>query len=197
MVMDGSSIEVVNLKEVQNYLDRFSDETFEDAKEVFKEAVLDAANTVKGNFGTKLQTRSGSLRRSIQQQVSGTDLESLSASIFGARFAGGQELVYTLTQEFGATITAKNKYMGVPGGPYLNIPLSANKTPAGVTRFGAREVFAAGGYIAGRAVFSKAGTAMFALVKQVRVPASLGMREAADDEIPTILSKLKRVIGDY
>ena len=128
------SVEFVNLREVTAYMEAFPEETFKDAKEVFSKAVLDAQGRVTSNFGPKLQTRSGSLRRSIQTSVEGTNLESLDARIYGARYAGGNELVYTLTQEFGAEITAKNKYKNVPGGPYLNVPLAANKTPAGVMR---------------------------------------------------------------
>jgi len=109
-------------------------------------------------------------------------------------------LVYTLTQEYGATIKAKKAYRNVPGGPYLNIPTKANKTAAGVTRLTARMVFDRGGYIQRTAskkwgVFLK-NQMMFALVKQVDIPPRLGMREAAADEVPTILYKLQQMIGE-
>jgi hypothetical protein len=59
----------------------------------------------------------------------------------------------------------------------------------------AREVFNAGGFIAKKTVFNAAGEPMFWLVKSVRIPARLGMLEAAEDEIPTILSDLQAIIG--
>jgi len=191
------SVEVINLSETFRYIERMPEETFEDAQFVFRTAVLAADSQVKGNFGKTLKTRSGTLRRSIQTSVEGTNLETLDARIFGAKFSGGEQLVYTLTQEFGAEIKAKNAYKNIPGGPFVNIPLSANKTPAGVQRLGAREVFNAGGYIRGRAVFSHDDKPMFALVKKVTIPAALGMIEAAEDQVPTILSSLQRKIGEY
>ena len=191
------SVEIINLSETLRYLERMPEETFDDAHDAFQVAVLAADAQVKGNFGGKLQVRTGTLRRSIQTSVEGTDLRTLDARIYGAKFAGGEQLVYTLTQEFGATIKAKRAYKGVPGGPYLNIPLAANKTAAGVQRMSAREVFGAGGYIRGRAVFSHDDKAMFALVKEVKVRPALGMIEAAEDQVPTILSTLQRRVGDY
>ncbi len=191
------SVEVVNLQETFRWIERMPEETFDDAYDVFSKAVLDADSQVKGNFGKTLKTRSGTLRRSIQTSVEGTTLKDLNARIFGAKYAGGEMLAYTLTQEFGATIKAKKAYKGVPGGPYLNIPLSANLTAAGVQRLSAREVFSAGGYIRGRAVFSHDDRPMFALVKEVTVGPAWGLIEAAEDQVPTILSALQRMIGEY
>jgi hypothetical protein len=88
--------------------------------------------------------------------------------------------------------------LGVPGGPYLNIPTSANKTASGVTRLQAREVFNRGGYITQTkggvwGVFLL-GQMMFSLKKQVKIPARLGMIDAAEDEVPTLLNKLRNVL---
>lgn len=197
---DNFEIKIKNLGEVKQYLKDLPDDTFVQAKKVFQKAVINADATVKRNFGFKIQSRSGSLRRSLGTSVSGNDLDSLRASTYGAAFAGGSALVYTLAQEFGATIRAKNKYRNVPGGPYLNIPLKPNKTAAGVTRLTAKTVFSLGGYIQRTArkkwgVFLK-GQMMFVLVKKVQLKPRLGMRKAADDEIPTILSQLVDLIGE-
>ena len=198
-------VEIVNLKAVGDYLNDMPEETFKDAKEVFQKAVVDADAQVKSNFGSSIQSRSGSLRRSLGMQVSGTSIASLSASIFGAASVGGSALKYTLAQEFGAQgpnrIVAKRAYRKVPGGPYLNIPLAANKTAAGVMRMNARQVFSQGGYIAQSKsknwiVFLK-GEPMFVLKKSVELKPRLGMVKAAEDQVPTILSKLQDMIGDY
>ncbi|KKN41610.1 hypothetical protein LCGC14_0721430 [marine sediment metagenome] len=202
MAGDGFKVEAVNLAEVQQYLDDLPEDTFDDAKLVFQTAVLEAHKTVSKNLKSKLNSRTGTLARSIRTEVKGTTLRTLRAALFGARDVGGKELVYTLVQEFGTgglpggVIRAKNAYKGVPGGPYLNIPVGVNLTPAGVQRLSAREVFSQqGAHIRGRAVFV-GDKMMFALVKQVKIKPRLGMRDAVDAEIPTVLSSLQDLIGE-
>lgn len=200
--MAGSNLSVraLNLAEVMDYLDDFPEETFEDAKLVFRKAVLAADAEVKGNLRSKLKSRSGTLRRSLGVSVTGTNLANIKASTFGRSSVQGEPVPYTLTQEYGATIKAKKAYRKVPGGPYLNIPLRANKDASGVTRLNARQVFDQGGYLLrgtlGWAVMSGDDKAMFILVKKVTIPARLGMRDAADNQIPTILSQLQHLIGE-
>lgn len=188
-------VDVINLAEVQQYLDELPEDTFNKSKNIFTDAVFVAHGTVAKNLTTKLKIRTGTLARSVRTEVEGTKLKNLRASLYGARDLGGKQLVYTLTQEFGATIKAKRAYKGVPGGPYLNIPIGSNLTPAGVQRLGAREVFNQGGYIVGRTVMLK-GEVMFALVKQVKIPPRLGMRDAVDEQIPTVLSSLQKLLGE-
>ena len=201
------SIEFVNLAGVERYLKDLPDEIFKDAKTVFKKAVLEAQAEVESNFGASLKSRTGALKRSINTYVEGKDIGSLRASLYGAASAKGTQMIYTLMQEYGGEVVAKNAYKNVPGGPYLNIPTGANKTPSGVQKLSAREVFNRGGYLVhgsrGWAVMLKGGKmgkgrprAMFALVKKVTIPAKLGMRDAAEDQVPVILARLIRLIGE-
>ena len=194
------TIDAVNFAEFERYLKDLPEEIFDDGKKVFKKAVLDAQSQVESNFGPKLKSRTGVLKRSINTSVSGKDIDSLEASLYGSASAKGSQMVYTLMQEYGGEVVAKNAYRTVPGGPYLNIPTRSNKTAAGVMRLGPREVFRQGGYIAKTkknqwGVFLK-GQMMFVLVKKVTIPAQLGMREAAEDQVPTILSRLQNLIGE-
>lgn len=193
-------IESMSLADVRDYILDIPEKSFDDAKMVFKKAVIAADSEIKGRFGSEIQSRTGSLRRSLGTFVDGNQLSNLQASIYAAAYAAGVPLVYTMAQEFGGTIKAIDKYKKVPGGPYLNIPVFSNLTAAGVMRMGAREVFKAGGYIAkfgGRkwGVFLK-GKMMFVLRKEVTLKPRLGMIDAAEKQIPTILSSLQNLIGE-
>lgn len=195
--MSSLSVEIRNLAEVQDYINQVPEEEFTQAKTAFQEAAFAADKEVKGNTRNKLHVRTGMLRRSIRASVSGTDLGNLKASIFSVSVVDGQPVIYAPIHEKGGTVRAIDKYKRVPGGPYLNIPARANKTAAGVMRMPAREVFQRGGYIrringakAKWGVFMD-GKMMFSLVKEVKIPARLGMVKAAEGQIPTLLSKLK------
>lgn len=192
------NVELSGHREAMDYLRRLPGNMYEGARKAMADATTKADAQVKKNLRTKLSVRSGALRRSIRVSVAGASLADLRASIYSASLAGGQEIVYAPVHEFGATIKAKNAYKGVPGGPYLNIPAKANKTASGVTRMQAREVFAKGGHLVrfGRkwAVYLD-GRRMFSLVKSVKIPARLGMGDAAEAQVPTLLSKLAQ-LGD-
>jgi len=193
------SVDVSGVDEIQTYLARFPEEAFQGAKKVFQKAVLNAANEVKAF--RNLNTRTGALRRSIQQQVSGTSLKDLHASVYSAQGAGANEVKYAPIQEYGGVVTAIDKYLKVPGGPYLNIPIADNLTPAGVMRESAREVFNSGmGHIrkakSGKWFVFKGDKLMFVLVKSVTLKERLGMRDAAEAEIPTLLAGLREMIGE-
>jgi len=199
MVVD-LSVDVTNLQEVVDFLNAMPVETFGQAKTVFRQAVIRTDKQIKDNATNILKVRTGNLKRSFMFDVAGTNVHNLRARVYSASVVGGKPVIYAPLHEgkpdgSDTTIRAIDKYMGVPGGPYLNIPAPANKTPSGVTRMKAREVFNAGGFIAKKTVFNAAGEPMFWLVKSVRIPARLGMLEAAEDEIPTILSDLQAIIG--
>jgi len=134
------------------------------------------------------------LAKSIKPKTTGTSIESLHSEVF-------TDSIYARIHESGGTINAKNKYINVPGGPFLNIPLSANKTPAGVMRENARSVFASGGYIfkskkGNWIVMSGNDVPMFVLKKQVTIPARLEFVKTATDEVPTLISNLNKVLLD-
>ena len=160
---------------------------------VQKDVVLNSFNNSGGALpSNKLTSRSNVLRDSILTSNKGDRLNNLSSDVFS-------NVIYAPLQEFGGTVKAKNKYLNVPGGPYLNIPLSPNKTAAGVMRFSAKDVFLSqGGFIFKSSkgnwiVRNKEGQNMFVLKKQVTVPARLGMNKAAENEIPTLLGKLNDI----
>lgn len=185
-----------NVQEVNEWLKILPEETFTAAKTIFHKRLFEAKATTQQNATTKLHVRTGALKRSIHFEVKGTSIKTLRASLHAAGKVGGQTIKYAPINEYGGTIRAKNAYTRVPGGPYLNIPAPDNKTPAGVMRMGAREVFNQGGEIKGRAVYLN-GVAMFYLVKSVDIPARLGMNDAADDVVPSLLRDLQLQIGGY
>lgn len=188
-------IEIRGLQEVLDSLENLPEELFEETREIFKERTFAAHRKVTSNLvGGPMYSRTGLLRKSIRTQVSGNSLDNLRAGVYSAGKVRGQDVVYAPIHEFGGTVRAKRAYKGVPGGPYLNIPTRHNKTPAGVTRMSARDVFNAGGYIArmrsgvyGVFVDNKL---MYTLHKEVRIKARLGMRDAVEGEIPTLLSQI-------
>ena len=186
----AQNIEVIGLDEVSEILNKLPEHSFDAAKQAFRKAALETHNTVEARIGngSPLHNRTGRLRRSIQFRTDGQSLQTLKSKVFS-------DVVYAPIHETGGTIKAKDKYLRVKGGPYLNIPLSANKTAAGVMRMGAREVFNAGGFIikskkGNYLVMSGTGQPMFVLKKQITIPARLGMMDAANDSIPTLLSTL-------
>lgn len=190
----AQNVEVIGLDEVNQMINQIPFWEFEATKKAISKATLEVQSRVKGNFnsGDGLHSRSGRLRRSIQTSITGTTMTTVSGRVYS-------DMVYAPIQETGGTIRAKDKYLRVAGGPYLNIPLSANKTAAGMMRMGAREVFNAGGFIikskkGNYLVMSGAGQPMFVLKKQVTIPARLGMMKASDDSVPTLLSELSRVL---
>ena len=196
---DDFKVEVKNLAEINQYLQQMPENLFDDTKKVFQTAVLKADTKVKSNLTTILKSRTGMLRRSMHTSVKGTTLKTLRASTYSLANVGGTPVVYAPIHEYGGTITAINKYSGVPGGPYLNIPTGSNKTPAGVMKATAKTIFAEGGYIQksrkGNWGVFLGSKMMFVLKSRVKIPARLGMRDAAEDQIPTILSSLKELAG--
>lgn len=195
--MPAVTVKIVGAQEVHALLDTLGDRWFDAARTEFKDAAArvhrTVSNRVRDGSGDTLHSRTGQLRRSLQFRVYGDALRTLGSEVFSdSSFAS-----YAAVHEFGATIRAKDKYVRVPGGPYLNIPLDVNKTPAGVQRQSAREVFRGGGYIVksrtGRyLVMSGDHRPMFVLVKQVTIPARLRLHQSAVDEIPTLLGNLAR-----
>lgn len=180
-------------EEVRRLLEKMPEHVFKQTKTAISKAVFRAHAIVSENTRSKLHIRTGALRRSIQNVVTGNDMNSLYGSVWS-------DMIYAPLQEFGGTIRPKNnKYARVPGGPYINIPLMPNKTPAGVMRSTARQVFTAGGYIgkskAGNwIVFSHSGKPMFILVKQAKIPPRLGMIKAQEDVVPQLLNDLEHIL---
>ncbi len=191
-------VSVVGVEDVQRLLDRLPSYWYKEARAVFKESVFKVhkkvSDRVRTGANNTLHSRTGALRRSLQPRIYGNDLKTLGGEVY-------TKLSYAPIQETGTgvlpggVIKAKNAYRGVPGGPYLNIPLGDNKTPSGVQRRSAKSVFSTGGFIiksrSGKyLVMDHNGVPMFVLVKSVSFPGRLKMRETAEKEIPTLLSNL-------
>jgi hypothetical protein len=190
----GFQVETRGVEEVKQFIDKLPENSFDVAKDAFRESVTDAANKVKSFVNLKVRT--GNLRRSIGQEVKGSTLKDLQASIYSAQGSGGSQVVYAPIQEFGGTVKAKDKYKWVKGGPYLNIPTINNLTAAGVMRMTAWEVFdQPGAHVRGKGVFI-GDKIMFTLVKSVTLTERLGMRAAMEDQIPTLLSTIKEQLGE-
>lgn len=194
-------VKVLNLAEIEEYFKELPENTFKDAKVVFQRAVIKAHRKTQQILKWRLHKRTGMLARSMRMSVTGKCLDKLRASNYSVSAIGSASIPYAPIQEKGGTIHAKKAYKNTPGGPYLNIPTSSNKTPAGVMRMSAREVFSQkGGHIrklkSGKfGVFLK-NNMMFMLVKKVHIPARLGMVKANLKQVPTILSELQKLIGE-
>jgi len=184
-------INIVNLKEVMGYLKSIPASTFGIAKKEIATALFKADKDIKTNTG--LKRRTGQLFKSIKTRVEGSDLNSLHASI-------STNIIYAPIHEYGGTVKAIDKYMNVPGGPYLNIPTSLNKTAAGVTRLSARDIFNQGGRIikfrSGKYGLILKGNVLYTLHKQVEIPPRLHMVESTEDQVPTMLSRIADQIGE-
>jgi len=193
------SISVENVEIVQDSLKKIPLKSFPAVKDAFRKAVLAAhVETSKNLSGTPMESRTGLLRKSLQVEVVGNSLKDLRASFYSAGLFAGTPVVYAAIHEYGGTVKAKNAYKNVPGGPYLNIPTKSNQTAAGVTRFSPKDVFDKGGYIAQLRSRSKYGVfldgdLMYILIKEVKIPARLGMRAAADAAVPGLLDDLRKL----
>lgn len=191
---DTVQVEIQGSAEVQAFVKGIPDHLYGGAKTAFSNATFAAQKEVQNNLaGNPLHSRSGNLAKSILPEVQGASLPTLSGRIYSG-------MIYAPIQEKGGEVVAKNKYMGMPGGPYLNIPAPDNKTPAGVQRMTAQQVFAAGGKIAARSRMEwGAGgglgvylddVLMFTLVKKVTIKGGLGMEKAGDNQITPLLAEL-------
>lgn len=148
-----------------------------------KKAVSFLEGYIKKNklSGQVLKVRSGRLRSSITNRVflSGKDL------------AGqvGTNVVYAKIHEIGGTLIPKNSR-------FLTVPLSAAKTPAGVTRFSARQVISnpsaygyQGTFFRKHILFGKKTnriTPLFVLKSSVKIPRRSYMQPALGETKPQI-----------
>jgi len=189
---------VIDSAEVTDFLKDFPEQLFSNAKREFSRSVFNVQSNITRPMrsGMKgLQSRSGNLARSIQAFVEGDKLDKLTGFV-------NTDSIYAPIHETGGTITAKNAYLNLPGGPYLNIPSSLNKTPAGITRFTAAVAFSQGAYIipinAPKAKYAVMldGNPLFWLVSSVNIKPTLGMVQTGEDEIPTLLSNLNQTLLD-
>jgi len=180
---------VSGISSVIRVLTETPETTYRRSRVAFNRAVVKAHREVGRNFRGALKSRTGQLRRSISFEVTGDSLATLSGNI-------SSNSIYAPIHEYGGTIKAKDKYTGLDGKPYLNIPLDANKTAAGVMRLSAYQVFEGGGFIIKSKrgkwlVMSGEGVPMFVLIEQVHITARLGMRDAMANATDELIKELR------
>jgi len=116
---------------------------------------------------TKLKRRSGTLARGWTNRVEGHGM--------GLRLIILNETPYAVTHEFGAVITPKRR-------KFLAIPIGDAVTAAGVARISPSDIKGRS-FIAKDVIFEKHNgsySPMFALKREVRIPARLGARDIFD-----------------
>lgn len=200
MAVTDVHVEIIGDEELIKFIQDLPPNLFIGAKKAISAATLRTQTAIRNNFNSgasslssnKLSSRTGNLSRSIRVETRGDNLNNLGGSTY-------TDSVYAKIQELGGKVVAKDKYLGVPGGPYLNIPLPPNLTAAGVMRKSAREVFNDGGFIfkskAGKWIVASNDAnsnviPMFILVKSVTLRPRLGMLKAAEDQLNGLLSDL-------
>jgi phage gpG-like protein len=184
------TVETVGVEEVNRLVGTLPQWAYKGVRQALSDYVFDVDRKMKQSLtGIDLNVRTGALRRSFGVTVSGSNLNDLSASNY-------TDSKYAPIHQYGGTIRAKNKYLRVPGGPYLNIPSNNNQTPSGVTRMSAGQVFAAGGHIVkinaprARYMVMLQGVAMYWLVKSVDIPKRMKFEETSEAGIPTLLTNM-------
>lgn len=189
-------------EEVRQLLRNLPEALFVDARRTVARTLLSIqSNVIRGFNGdpnTSLQTRTGTLQRSIRTENRGNSIETLRASVF-------TDSAYAPIHEEGGTVRARRAFRSLPGGPYLAIPSDLNRTAAGVTRFSPRDAFDLGARIrrirsprrAQFMIIDENFGPLFWLVKEVDIKARLGMLDEANRQIPELIRELDRILlGD-
>jgi len=184
-------IQIIGLDKLLEFLRDLPEHSYSVIRKGVEKTTANIEKGLKQNTTSILQKRTGALHDSIGRDLQGTDLKTLTGQVWIGTH-------YAKTHEFGATIKAKNKYMGVPSGPYLNIPIpNFNLDGNGIMKQSAREVFSGGGYIQKSKnnnwiVFSFDGKPMFVLKKQVKIKPRLGMFKLLKTSLPTLMADIKQ-----
>lgn len=190
--MNSEIVKVRGLDECLSFLKALPKHAANETLTTFKDAALDLQKTMTiRTSGSALKARTGELKRSFKTRSYGSTLSEVGAETYTTS-------QYASIHETGGVVKAKRAFSRLQGGPYLTIPSSGNQTGAGVMRESARELFNRGAYIirlkkAGKAKFAifLNGSPMMWLVNKVEIKARLGFQEAAEQQIPTLLSKIK------
>lgn len=197
MSINATKIDVNGLDEIVINLDRFPVNLRQNIQIAMNASLMRIHHEITQNATNKLHRRTGTLARGLQFGVFGNTLDNLEMRFW-------TNTVYASVQEgrkrgtLPTVIKAKDKYRHVPGGPYLNLPLPLNKTPAGVTRHTAGQLFKKrdayifkskkNNWIVAQKSTNKP---MFVLKKQVTIPPRLGAHKAFDNELPRLLSEIR------
>jgi phage gpG-like protein len=178
--------DIEGIQEALNNLEKIDNKLFELINKALHEKLSKVeAIMQKKVSGQVLRRRTGELSRSIKSLVVGTNLTNLYGEI-------SISVPYAAIHEYGGTIKAKNA-------KYLTIPLPSNQTPSGVMKKTARQVIEEGGFTAkskkgNLLMFGKKGQdiePLFALKKQVDIPARLGFRETFEDTMQELPAQIR------
>ncbi|SET79857.1 hypothetical protein SAMN04487962_12524 [Marinobacter segnicrescens] len=185
-----ADVKVIGLKDVMQRLR----DAGPNAAQAAKDAIRVSMFKIQGKMSQRTKTgplysRTGELSRSFNSRVYGSTLDDIGGRVW-------TNSPYARIHETGGVINAKKAYRNLPGGPYLNIPASDNKTASGVMRMNAREAFNAGAFILpinsnkARYMILLNNKPMFWLVKSVTIKPRLEFKSTAEKEIPTLLSTI-------
>lgn len=175
-------------EEIKQQLASLPSYLFPRVKQAFQTAIFELnALMVSRTSGGALKRRSGTLSRNFIPKVGGSSLSTLFAQI-------SNDTPYAAMHEYGGTIRpVKAKW--------LTIPLPKNQTASGVMRKSARRLFSEGNaFIAKGVIFENRGgknskpVPMFALKKQVTIPARLGFRSAAGNMAKKLYAQLRKIV---
>lgn len=181
-----------NFETVQRELTWLPKKLFPKVKEAFRRFAFNLQKRmVDAASGQRLKRRSGELARGFIPKVGGNSLKTIFAQV-------SNSVRYVAVHEFGGIIKpVKAKW--------LTIPLPKNQTASGVTRKTARGLFTEGNAFIHKGVIfenrgkTKAGkdrkpVPMFALKKQVKIPARLGFMQAAEHFANRLIKDLREMI---
>jgi phage gpG-like protein len=189
-IAGGLRFRLTSFNIVKNYLKTLPEESFPEVEKVFKKNVEEAYDKIiKRTSGNPIKRRSGKLQDSIKWRVTGTTLSNIRGSLTTTS-------PYAQIHEFGGTIRAKNKYLWLRGGPYMNIPTTNNTGPDGKAKISSTALFSTGGRVkAGNNGFGiyRGNTKMFHLAKSVSIKKRLGFRDTANDQLKILMEDLKKV----
>lgn len=195
--VENEPIKIVGLEEAIERLRQSGEVGAEVLRDSIRSRIYNIRNKmVQRTKNGPIYSRTGELSRSFHSKSYGnlSDIDSIGGKVW-------TNSPYAAIHEFGGTIEAKRAYANLPGGPFLNIPSDDNKTPAGVMRMNAREVFNAGAHIQ-RINGPKAkymvllnDKPMFWLVKSVTIKPKLEFKSTAEAEVPTLLSSINKKLA--
>jgi phage gpG-like protein len=184
-------VTITGLNELKEFFQTAPDEIFEDAKFVYVKSLINIQRRIQSNLsGSPMKSRSGALRDSIKYEITGNTLKTLIGSVYSRS-------PYARIHERGGKISARNKYMWLRSGPYMNIPTDNNRGANGKARITSSQLFASKGRVQGGAQgwgLYLGGTKMFHLARSVRIKPKLGAAKAAEAEVPTLLANLKQLL---
>lgn len=172
--------------EVSKALKTLDKRVFPDIKKLFEQYGRELQRRmVLQSTGGKLKRRSGEMARGWVQASGGINLKSLFSEVQNA-------VKYVAIHQFGGVIRARSS-------KFLTIPTDQNKTPAGVARVSARQLFQTKkAFVRGGVIFENRGQGknrkpvpMFILKKEVRIPKRLMFLEQAEALAAVVLNKMK------